>query len=710
MSSEEREKKNDKKRKEKAKENGKEEMLKRERYQGPKFGFLERKIKESFLYSFTTGSNNNLQKYNGQYYYLIAIMISDDQNNNSKLLKATLDSIEKNISTLNKIGIDLKDILILLFFEEIKSNDLFISEDFNLNQKDKDYIYIELTTKNMLNEFNLIAFAKENESYIIENLEFFYTKIVKDLLKENNGFIYSTILKNGIDFKENSLSNLFPCLIGPELTKNSIAIPTIETKSKGLFANIQQYENIHFNLYDLNYYDISCSVPINSDFNIMKINKNLLNSLNEFYNNLNKNCSIYYHDYFMGIFLKNKLFNVNFIPFVSGYFYYDNIDYSDYMSLYIEKYSGYYSNFFNLFKSILGQLNLINKLFLLFQLIGMIIQFIYPSLSTLVIYSIFFECFNINDNRTAFFFTLIYVTFLFFAGVIFKRSSSISQMKLITFFFFIFFEFFYVFILICSIFAMNNIKKNKNLDKYKFNKIAISLLIIFNFIFGILPMFLSIGKILENIVNMIFYLFLGSPSSNSVFLMSYLFNASDKSGGIKLGDKNGFFLLVFFLSNIFFGSLIFFLTNRSKRVNCVLILSIIFTVYNFVKQISIIIRILVYEKYFSQSSNDKKVIEMVLNDIKKIKNIPVDNIINNNNNNNNIINNNNNNNIINNNNNNNNSVYDNKDDLMENSINNFEKDESSNKGIEKKEESQINEENSEAFRNSNKYESINMDF
>ena len=240
---------------------------------------------------------------------------------------------------------------------------------------------------------------------------------------------------------------------------------------------------------------------------------------------------------------------------------------------------------------------------------------------------------------------------------------------------------------------MNNIKKNKNLDKYKFNKIAISLLIIFNFIFGILPMFFSIGKILENIVNMIFYLFLGSPSSNSVFLMSYLFNASDKSGGIKLGDKNGFFLLVFYLSNIFFGSLIFFLTNRSKRVNCVLILSIFFTVYNFVKQISIIIRILVYEKYFSKISNDKKVIEMVLNDLKKIKNIPVDNIINNNNNNNN-----------------NNNDYDNKDDLMENSINNFEKDESSNKGNEKKEESQINEENSGAFRNSNKNESINMDF
>ncbi len=635
MSSEEREKKNDKKRKEKAKESGNEEMLKREIYEGPKFGFLKRKIKESFLYSFSTSSNDNLQKYNGQYYYLITIMISDDQNNNSILLKATLDSIEKNISNLNKIGINLKDILILLFFEEIKTNDLFNrEEDFNLNTKDKDYIYIELTTKNMLNEFNLIAFTKDKESYIIENLEFFYTKIVKDLLKENNGFIYSTILKNGIDLKENSLSNLFPCLIGPELNKNSIAIPTIETKSKGLFANIQQYENIHFNLYDLNYYDISCSVPINSDFNTMKINKNLLNYLNEFYNNLNKNCSVYYHDYFMGIFLKNKFCNVNFIPFVSGYFYYENIDYSEYMSLYVEKYSGYYSNFFNLFKSILGQLNLINKLFLIFQLIGMIIQFIYPSLSTLVIYSIFFECFNINDNRTAFFFTLIYITFLFFAGVTFKRSSSISQMKLITFFFFIFFELFYAFILICSIFAMNNIKKNKNLDKYKFNKIAISLLIIFNFIFGILPMFFSIGKILENIVNMIFYLFLGSPSSNSVFLMSYLFNASYKSGGIKLGDKNGFFLLVFFLSNIFFGSLIFFLTNRSKRVNCVLILSIIFTVYNFVKQISIVLRILIYEKKFDQYPKDQNIIQNISKDLKKIKD---ENYNDNDNNNNNII-------------------------------------------------------------------------
>jgi hypothetical protein len=378
-----------------------------------------------------------LEKYKGQYYYLIPIIISDDSNDNSKLLKATLDTIEKNIPSLNKLGINLKDILIILFFEESKKCDLFKEKDFNLGLTDLDYIYIELKTQNMLNEFNLIAMAKNNESSIIENLKVYYLNIVKDILKEN-GFIYSTILKNGINFKENSLSNLLTYLNAPE-NKNSISIPIIESKSNSLFGNILEYENVHFNLYNLNYYDMACSVPINSYFNTMKINKNLFNHLNEFYSTLNKNCSIYYHDYYMGIFLKNKLFNVNLISQISGNFYYQNIDYADYMSLYVDKYSGYYSNFFNLLKSILGQLNIINKIILIFQLIGMIFEFIYPSLSTLVIYSIFYECFNISDSRSSFFFSLIYITFLFFAGVTYKRNSSINSTKLISFFFFVFF-------------------------------------------------------------------------------------------------------------------------------------------------------------------------------------------------------------------------------------------------------------------------------
>jgi hypothetical protein len=152
---------------------------------------------------------------------------------------------------------------------------------------------------------------------------------------------------------------------------------------------------------------------------------------------------------------------------------------------------------------------------------------------------------------------------------------------------------------------MNNINKNKNHDKYKFNKVAISLLIIFNFAFGILPLIFSLSKIIPNITNMIMYLFLGAPSSNSVFLMASLFNSGHKSGGKKIEDQSGFFFLIFFTFNLFFEGLILFNTNRSSRVNAVLDLAILFTIYNFFKQLAIALRILLVEKNFTEMNSEK---------------------------------------------------------------------------------------------------------
>ena len=210
------------------------------------------------------------------------------------------------------------------------------------------------------------------------------------------------------------------------------------------------------------------------------------------------------------------------------------------------------------------------------------------------------------------------------SGVTYKRVDSITKMKLISFFFFIFFELYYVFILISSIFAMNNISKNKNHDKYKFNKVAISLLIIFNFAFGILPLIFSLSKIIPNITNMIMYLFLGASSSNSVFLMASLFNSGYKSGGKKIEDQSGFFFLIFFTFNLFFEGLILFNTNRSSRVNSVLDLAILFTIYNFFKQLAIALRILFVKKNFTENNDEQyKEIKNLITSLKSDKPPPI---------------------------------------------------------------------------------------
>ena len=602
----------------KEKVNKEEPKIKPKKYEGPAYGYLQKKKNICNIYSVETGSDKKLHTLKGKYFYLIPIIIPNDKDIYSDLLYRTLDSIEKNIPSLNKLQIYLEDILILLFIQKTTSPRFFSNEQMNNIHSFNDFIYLEYTTKDMNNNFNILLFSKTFETSIIEYLKLFYINIVPDIMKDNK-FLYTTVLQCGIYFPENTLFNLMKCLTGPNLQKTSIAIPALETLSEGLFSNIQQYENTHFNIYNLNYYDMTCAIPINSTFNVMKIDNISLHNLTEFYKGINNNCSMYYHDYSMGIFLKNKGHNVNYISFISGFTEQYDINYSDYMNNYVEKYSGYYANFFNLLHSLIGNIEIIKKVFLIFQLIGMIFEFIYPSLSTMVIYSILYECFNISDGRSAAFLTLIYTTFLLSAGVTFKKAVSIRNMKLVCLFYFVFFEIYYLFVLICSIVAMDNIKKNKRNDIYKFNKVAISLLIVFNFIVGILPMIFSINKILSNIVNMIKYLFLGAPSSSSVFLMAYLFNASEKSGGLKLGDKNGFTLLIFFLFNIFFGCLTFFNTNRKNRVNCVLILSIIFTVYNIIKQCSIVIRIVLYEKAFTQVMEEPKITDEIVKNIQELK-------------------------------------------------------------------------------------------
>ena len=118
-------------------------------------------------------------------------------------------------------------------------------------------------------------------------------------------------------------------------------------------------------------------------------------------------------------------------------------------------------------------------------------------------------------------------------------------------------------------------------------------------------MIFLIEKIISNIANMFLYLFLGAPSSNSIFLMAYLFNSTDNSGGNKIEEQNGFMILVFFIFNLLFEGLIFFNTDRTQRVKAVLVLSIIFTIYNFFKQFGIILRIFTIGKKLEDNCKDK---------------------------------------------------------------------------------------------------------
>jgi len=326
-----------------------------------------------------------------------------------------------------------------------------------------------------------------------------------------------------------------------------------------------------------------------------------------FYNNIKSNSRITYHDYSLALYLYNMGYNINYVKTQKAQIYLKEISFCEYIQNFIERESGIYGNFFQLLSTLFNfsRCNIFKKLILLFQIIGMIFQFIYPSLSTMVVYSIFYEFLNLFDGRSAFFFTMIYLLFLLMCGTIFSKYSKINKTGFISSILLILFTLYYIFILVSSVFAMHHIKKNKNHNRYKFKKPAIILLMILIILPAFLPLIFKITQIVSNILGMIIYLIIGVPTTNTIVLMGTLFNAPDSSGGNSAYDKKSLFIFVFYLFNIFFGHLILYMTDRTSRVNCVMILAIIFCIYNFIKIIGIIMNILFSENYENKIGNNE---------------------------------------------------------------------------------------------------------
>jgi hypothetical protein len=266
----------------------------------------------------------------------------------------------------------------------------------------------------------------------------------------------------------------------------------------------------------------------------------------------------------------------------------------NYKKYWLKRYTGYYGNFFHIINMLLNcnVCNAVKKVFLFFNIIGMAIEFIYPSLSCMVIYTIFYEAFDTYDILPATFCTMLYLFILVCNGANSLISNDSQKTYRSNLLFYFFMEAYYLFIILCSIIAMDNIKKNRNHDPYKFNNAAISCIIIFVFIPSIFPILMNIGKFIVNIVPMILYLFLGAPSSSSNFNICKILNASDSAGGVNSKDRKGIYIISYFLINLFFGSLTLFNYTREKRVKAVMGFGIFFVIYNFFKMAAICMSLL----------------------------------------------------------------------------------------------------------------------
>ena len=585
----------------------------------PPFYFLEKKRINPIIYDLFSNQLSELKKqFGGKYKFIICILLNNDSKEDSINLNSTIKSIQKNLTSLQKIGINYKEILICIFLTQ--SNFLLKPEELNLLNNKKDFIIVPYQTDGTNYEGPIDAFVigKKVQYWLIDSLKCFYLGICKEI-KSDSKFILSTMISNGVLLSEDTMKNLI--LSSYEKLKSFVAVPAVESIANGLFGNVERYESVHYNLYNLNFYDFTCCVPINSKLNVMKLDDNLLDKMENFYNKLYPNATLSYHDYALGLNLYQDSIKINYIN--AGNVYYNNrtIDYTDYMNDYVNKYAGIYGNFFEYLRFFVncGVCEVHKKIFMFFRLLGIFGNFIYPSLSMLVIYTILYECFDIFDGRAAAFFTALYCIFMVYAGTFYSKFEHPKNSKITSYIIFFFFEVYHLFILICSIFAMHHVKKNKSHNRYKFNKTAISLLIILTFVFAIFPMIFGLGKIISNIVNMLLYLVLGASPANSVFLMSYLFNSSDGVGKQSINERKGLLILIFYLFNLFFGSLVMFNTDRTSRVNTVLILAIIYCCYNFFKIIAIVLKMLSDDNKL----NDSNIIKLEAEVRKNIESIVI---------------------------------------------------------------------------------------
>lgn len=587
------------------------------------FSYIEKKHISPILFSIDKNIKRNFQNRFKFQTLIFGILASRNDNINSILFQNTLSTIENSLPGLGKLGFDNNNILICLFFNEINSQNIFSKDDFNNINNDDDYIYYHYQynikkfkiNDNSENSLPILLFAKNKNVFPIENLKFFYQHIISDLMI-NKDNIFTSIITNGTILLNNN--NLYEMILGSydEKMRNRIIVPSIETINQGLISKTQQYEFIHYNLYNLNYLDISYCVPINSFFNLIYMNKRLLSSICYYYNYIPKDVNLYYHDLNLGIILYSQNYNIFYVSSITANIPQTNIEYSDFLFNYTQKYSGHYGNFFHFLKLFLycNNCNIIQKLFQCFYILGCLFEFIFPSLAVLVIYSIFFEAFEISDGRSAGFFTILFFVFMIISGSTYLINRDSRKIKITNYLLYFIFEVYFILLIICSIIAMDNLRINKKHDKYKFNTATLVFLLILNIIPPLIPLILGIERVFKNILGMLLYIVLGISSTNSNFYMNYILNSSDAGGGFNKSDKKGILILIFYLFNTFFACLSFFLTSRSRRVGCVLTLTAILSVYNFVKMAGISFRILFVESKIIEFISEKSKIEKIKND------------------------------------------------------------------------------------------------
>lgn len=626
------------------------------------------------------------------YAMFVCVLVEDDTKDSFNKLNVTLKSIYNGVEGLNKFGFTYENILVCCFIKRIETNTFMFNNKLiidSLTSPDNrmlsywKYVHenpnnvqvqvqVEVTEQeNQLNNNNinnnnnnssntphlsiLFTTAPKYLTFTFPDaITFMHNQIIPSLT--NQKIIYITTITNGISTSETTFPQLL-CSLSKNIQNvnnntnsthnpNLISVASIEhapnTVNQSIWDKISQYELIYYNNYDLNYYDLSGGVPVDHRCNIMQLDSNGRNIIKSIYKAIPSNASIEYCDYAVSIDAVCNHIEVQYCHNVNAYINdIGYISYVDYMRRFITKHGGDYACLLNLMNALFTnskkQCKTLSKVICVLQLIGMIFEMIQPSLTCMVVYSVFAEGFNTFNMQPAVFLTSFLGMLFTLSGVIAlitkqQRTSQIqSNMHFILF---IVYEIYFMLIIIVAMCAMYFIKHKQptisesdlnsnaayenyndylNISRYDFNTAAVVSIILINIIIGVMPMLIQFKKFFaENIVNALLYLVFGSISANSHFLVSYLHKFGEYRGNSD--HMKTVYVVVFYVMNYFVGYLTMINTCRQKRVNAVLILSIIFTCYNSLKCLAIV---------FKKIYIDKKVVDVITgnNAVETVKNV-----------------------------------------------------------------------------------------
>ncbi len=102
----------------------------------------------------------------------------------------------------------------------------------------------------------------------------------------------------------------------------------------------------------MSFYYQTATVPISSLLNTMLIDNSLMNKLTSFYKNIKSDASIDYHYYNLGLNLYQDQFKIYYYCDEElGTISYYNFNYMKYKDNWVNKFSGYYGNFFEILRT-----------------------------------------------------------------------------------------------------------------------------------------------------------------------------------------------------------------------------------------------------------------------------------------------------------------------------------------------------------------------